>query len=97
MHSAIILVSISCCFVILQIIKLAFLRFDTEREYDLVKVFEGRNTSTPKLGEFSGETSPNYVVSTTGYLYVYFETDLKITKTGFNLKYTATELCRLFN
>ena len=83
-----------CCCIILQLITLKFRKIDTEMHYDVISVFDGPNKSAHNLGNFSGQTLPTDVTTTTGYLYVDFKSDLRTTKMGFSLTYTATDSCK---
>ena len=83
-----------CRFVVLQVIRLRFTNFDVDRMYDTVSVFDGTNTTALKLGEYSGQTIPSEVISTTEYLFVDFKSDITTTMRGFELIYEATDLCK---
>ncbi|KAK2184450.1 hypothetical protein NP493_265g00047 [Ridgeia piscesae] len=78
------------------LITLKFRKIDTEMHYDVISVFDGPNKSAHNLGNFSGQTLPTDVTTTTGYLYVDFKSDLRTTKMGFSLTYTATDsFCKI--
>ncbi len=45
-------------------IKVEFLAFETENNYDKLKIYDGSSTSSPLIGTYSGNDSPGTIVST---------------------------------
>lgn len=45
-------------------IKAEFLSFNTENNYDILKIYDGATTSSPLIGSYSGSNSPGTIVST---------------------------------
>eukprot|EP01114_Cavostelium_apophysatum_P013009 TRINITY_DN3062_c1_g1_i1.p1 TRINITY_DN3062_c1_g1~~TRINITY_DN3062_c1_g1_i1.p1 ORF type:complete len:934 (-),score=124.28 TRINITY_DN3062_c1_g1_i1:564-3365(-) len=64
-------------------VSLTFTKFDMERNYDYVYVYDGNSTNDLLVGQFSGTTLPPRMLSKSGKLLVVFTTDLGITRTGF--------------
>lgn len=53
-------------------------------EKDCLKIYDGRNTYSPLLGEFCGQRIQDVLISTGRSLFVTFNTDDDITGFGFN-------------
>ena len=70
-------------------ISLSFSAFDTESNYDLVKVYDGSTTSATQLGSFSGSTLPSSVTSNGGTMLVHFTSDGSVNKAGWDASYTS--------
>ncbi len=70
-------------------ITLTFLSFDTESDYDFVTIYDGPNTNSQILGNFSGNQIPPSVTSSDGIMLVKFKTDGSITKSGWTANYLA--------
>ena len=68
-------------------IKLEFVRFNTEQRYDSVTIYEGASGSGVFVANFSGTSLPDDIVSANS-LSVLFRTDRSDTSTGFKMKYT---------
>lgn len=73
-------------------ITLSFNSFDTELDYDGVLVFDGANSSSPVIGQFTGTTLPSSVTSTSGSMYVLFLSDEALRSNGWNANYNSTTL-----
>ena len=64
-------------------VTLSFQRFDTEANYDVVRVYDGGDTSAPQLSPsrgFSGTAIPSQLTSTGGTMTVTFHSDYSITR-----------------
>lgn len=70
-------------------ITLNFTEFDTELDYDGVVVYDDLYL-TNKIGQFTGNTIPPSITSTTGEMIVAFISDFAVNKSGFNASYTST-------
>lgn len=70
-------------------ITLSFRDFITERNYDFVRVYDGSTTSDPLLGEFSGNTIPPVLTSSSGSLLIHFTSDYSITASGWSAEYVS--------
>ena len=68
-------------------IKLEFVRFNTEQRYDNVTIYEGASGSGVFVANFSGSSLPGDIF-TANSLSVLFRSDSVITYTGFEMKYT---------
>lgn len=64
-------------------ITLYFTEFNTEENYDLVKVFDG----TTPIGEFSGDEIPDPVVATSGMMFITFTSNGNTTGSGWEAYY----------
>jgi photosystem II stability/assembly factor-like uncharacterized protein len=71
-------------------VTVSFLQFDTELDYDFVRIYDGNSTTAPLLGLFSGNSLPPQVTSTGGRMLVQFESDETITASGWEITYTST-------
>jgi hypothetical protein len=54
---------------------LSFEEMDTERDADMISVFDGDSLDAPLLGRFSGQTIPSEVRSSTQSMFIYFSSD----------------------
>lgn len=68
-------------------IMLTFFKFDTERRYDFVNVYDGRSTSSPLIGRYHGTSLPPVVTSSSNQLFITFTSDHIVTKPGFGASY----------
>jgi hypothetical protein len=71
-------------------IELTFSSFNTESNYDFVKVYDGATTSAPLLGSYSGTTLPPVLRSSGGSLLIVFTSDNSITRAGWSASYTSS-------
>ena len=64
--------------------------YETENCCDRIRVYDGNDVTTaPQLGEFRGQGTLS-VSATSGYMTIYFHTDLSVTHSGFELSYTTS-------
>lgn len=70
-------------------IDLSFSAFATESGSDRVLVFDGPNSSAPQIGNFSGNSIPATLTSTSNSLYIEFRTNGTITDAGWDASYTT--------
>nr|NQU91783.1 C10 family peptidase [Bacteroidota bacterium] len=70
-------------------IKITFNRFATESDGDFVRVYDGPDTDSRMLGEYSGSDIPSMITSTNSKVLVTFTTNSSITANGFQLTYKA--------
>jgi hypothetical protein len=59
-----------------------FTSFDTENSYEHLIIYDGPNTSSPQIGNYTGSTSPGTVTSTGSCLTFVFTSDGSVTYTG---------------
>ena len=71
-------------------VTLSFVAFSTEQNNDGVIVYDGANNSAPILGQFSGNSIPNSVTSTSGSMYVEFLSNPSVRGQGWTANYTST-------
>ncbi|HRI26516.1 MAG TPA: PKD domain-containing protein [Chitinophagales bacterium] len=74
-------------------ITLNFTQFNTESGNDVVRVYNGSNTSAGLLGAFSGSSLPGTLVSTGPTMFVTFTTNSSVAAAGFTANYS----CNLVN
>ncbi|MFT7233261.1 MAG: surface protein, partial [Cyclobacteriaceae bacterium] len=70
-------------------VRLDFSAFDTELDYDFVRIYDGYDASAPLLAEFSGTTIPATFVSPSNALYITFITDQLVNSAGWTASYSA--------
>ncbi|MBL4586001.1 MAG: M4 family metallopeptidase [Flavobacteriales bacterium] len=70
-------------------ISLGFTAFDTETNYDGVIVYDGDNTSSPILSQFSGNSVPPVTTSTGGSMLVQFLSDVAVRQNGWDAYYNS--------
>lgn len=72
-------------------VTLTFTSFNTELNYDSVKVYDGVNANAALLLEWTGNTTPpNAITSTTGAMFVRFTSDGTQTDAGWEASYTSS-------
>ncbi|XP_064839021.1 CUB and sushi domain-containing protein 3-like isoform X1 [Oncorhynchus masou masou] len=71
-------------------ITLYFESFQTEREFDILEVFDGPSTNSQTLATFSGDVSAPFNITTTGHqLTLRWSSDHGTNKKGFRIRYVA--------
>ncbi|MEI6576601.1 MAG: C10 family peptidase [Bacteroidota bacterium] len=73
-----------------QTIALIFTDFETELDYDFVKVYDGTDTMAPLLGSYSGNTMPPVLYSNTSNMLIHFNADGGVTAAGWKAYYTTS-------
>uniref|UniRef100_A0A3Q2YTB4 CUB and Sushi multiple domains 3 n=1 Tax=Hippocampus comes TaxID=109280 RepID=A0A3Q2YTB4_HIPCM len=68
-------------------IKISFDRFQTELSYDFLEVHDGPNLLSPLIGSFNGTQVPQFMFSTSNFLYLLFTTDNSRSNSGFKIFY----------
>lgn len=58
-----------------QCVRLTFTRFNTESNYDFLRIYNGSSTAAPLLGTFSGTANPGTFTATSGCLTLRFSSD----------------------
>lgn len=76
-------------------VELVFQTFEVEEEtdcgYDYMELFDGYDSTAPRLGRYCGSGPPEEVYSAGDSVLVKFHSDDTITKKGFHLRYTSTK------
>lgn len=76
-------------------VELVFQTFEVEEEsdcgYDYMELFDGYDSTAPRLGRYCGSGPPEEVYSAGDSVLVRFHSDDTITKKGFHLRYTSTK------
>ncbi|XP_067832359.1 CUB and sushi domain-containing protein 3 [Heptranchias perlo] len=70
-------------------IKITFERFQTEVNYDVLEIHDGPNLLSTLLGSFNGTQVPQFLFSSTNYLYLLFTTDNSRSNIGFKIHYES--------
>ncbi|GCC19449.1 hypothetical protein chiPu_0000001, partial [Chiloscyllium punctatum] len=70
-------------------IKITFERFQTEVNYDVLEIHDGPSLLSPVLGSFNGTQVPQFLFSSTNYLYLLFVTDNSRSNIGFKIHYES--------
>ncbi|XP_069079880.1 CUB and sushi domain-containing protein 2 [Pleurodeles waltl] len=73
-------------------IKITFDRFKTEVNYDTLEVRDGRSYSAPLIGVYDGTQVPQFLISTSNFLYLLFSTDKSHSEVGFQIRYETVKL-----
>jgi len=71
-------------------VTLDFTSFDTEFNFDFVRVYDGTSALDPLLGEFSGTSLPPSLTAGSGKMFIVFETDESETRPGWSASYTCS-------
>ncbi len=70
-------------------LKIDFNRFATESGGDFLRIYDGPNTDSPMIGEFSGNDLPETIISENNQVLVTFTTNSSVTANGWLLTYKA--------
>ncbi|XP_061670636.1 CUB and sushi domain-containing protein 3 isoform X2 [Syngnathoides biaculeatus] len=70
-------------------IKVTFDRFQTELGYDFLEIHDGPNLLSPLVGSFNGTQVPQFLFSSTNFLYLLFTTDNSRSNAGFKILYES--------
>ena len=70
-------------------IKIDFNRLATELDGDILRIYDGPDTDSPLLGEFSGTDIPTTIVSENNKVLVTFTTNQSVTDNGWLITYRA--------
>uniref|UniRef100_A0A8C7XQX3 CUB and Sushi multiple domains 2 n=1 Tax=Oryzias sinensis TaxID=183150 RepID=A0A8C7XQX3_9TELE len=73
-------------------IKIIFDKFRTEVNYDVLEVRDGRFPSSPLIGSYQGTQVPQFLISTSNFLYLHFSTDKSHSDIGFRIRYESKTL-----
>uniref|UniRef100_A0A671RXC0 CUB and sushi domain-containing protein 1-like n=1 Tax=Sinocyclocheilus anshuiensis TaxID=1608454 RepID=A0A671RXC0_9TELE len=73
-------------------IKIIFDKFRTEVNYDVLEVRDGRYPSSPLIGSYQGTQVPQFLISTSSFLYLLFTTDKSHSDIGFRIQYETLQL-----
>ncbi|KAG8124189.1 hypothetical protein E2320_019531, partial [Naja naja] len=73
-------------------IKITFDKFQTEVNYDTLEVRDGPSGSSPLIGEYHGTQAPQFLISTSNFMYLLFTTDNSRSSVGFLIHYESVTL-----
>lgn len=71
------------------------LRFQTELSYDFLEVHDGPNLLSPLIGSFNGTQVPQFLFSSSNFLYLLFTTDNSRSNSGFKIFYEGESIVYL--
>lgn len=74
-----------------KFITLTFGSMGTECSYDYVFVYDGDSFKSPLLGSFSGNTEPQQVISSSGYMLILLYSDTNYVLDGFKAEFSITD------
>ncbi|MCS7084833.1 MAG: hypothetical protein NZ534_01990, partial [Bacteroidia bacterium] len=72
-------------------ISITFSAFNTEANFDFVRIYAGTNANAPLVGSYSGTTNPGTVLVTGSAAFVSFTSDGSVVRPGFELCYAASQ------
>jgi hypothetical protein len=72
-----------------HVVQLSIPTFKTENRYDTLDIRDGRNSSSPLIGQYSGTAIPGNITSTGNSLWLWFHSDLTTNEQGFAANYSA--------
>ncbi|MBN3293694.1 TLL2 protein, partial [Polypterus senegalus] len=76
-------------------VELIFQTFEIEEEsdcgYDFMEIYDGYDSSAPRLGRFCGSGPPEEIYSAGDSIMIRFHSDDTINKKGFHARYTSTK------
>ncbi len=72
-------------------ITLTFNRFDTQADFDFVRIYDGPDVDSPLLGEFSGSDIPGTLTSTGNQVLITFTTNETVTYNGWFLSFESDQ------
>lgn len=64
-------------------------RFQTEVNYDVLEIHDGPTLLSPLLGSFNGTQVPQFLFSSSNYVYLLFTTDNSRSNIGFKVHYES--------
>uniref|UniRef100_A0A8C2WGD8 CUB and Sushi multiple domains 3 n=1 Tax=Cyclopterus lumpus TaxID=8103 RepID=A0A8C2WGD8_CYCLU len=70
-------------------IKITFDRFQTELGYDFLEIHDGPNLLSPLVGSLNGTQVPQFLFSSSNFLYLLFTTDNSRSNAGFKILYES--------
>ncbi|XP_067112326.1 CUB and sushi domain-containing protein 2 [Osmerus mordax] len=73
-------------------IKIIFDKFRTEVNYDILEVRDGRFPSSSLIGSYQGTQVPQFLISTSNFLFLLFSTDKSHSDIGFRIRYETLQL-----
>ncbi len=76
-------------------VTLTFTQFDTEANYDFLRIYDGPSVAAPLIGTYSGTTSPGTVTSSGGTLTIRFTSDGSTYNSGWAAAWVCTLNCSL--
>lgn len=66
-----------------------YYRFQTELNYDVLEVHDGPNLLSPLLGSYNGTQVPQFLFSSSNFIYLLFTTDNSRSNNGFKIHYES--------
>ncbi|XP_078449693.1 CUB and sushi domain-containing protein 3 isoform X2 [Lampetra fluviatilis] len=75
-------------------IKIKFVRFQTEVNYDVLQIHDGRTEGSPVVGSYHGTQVPQFLLSSGNALLLIFTTDSSRSSFGFHIQYESIPVDR---
>lgn len=72
-----------------DVVILSSYRFQTELGYDFLEIHDGPNLLSPLIGSFNGTQVPQFLFSSSNFLYLLFTTDNSRSNAGFKILYES--------
>jgi hypothetical protein len=72
-------------------VRLSFKSFQTEPDFDIVRIYDGPNTSSALIGQYSGNDLPHPLDSAGPSLYLTFSSDWSNRRGGFTFAWTSDD------
>ncbi|CAL4066496.1 unnamed protein product [Meganyctiphanes norvegica] len=72
-------------------IVLKFTSFSIESDHDLVYIRDGKSKMSPLLGQYSGDTLPPILTTSTNKAFIHFTSDGTVSKDGFSLDWFTVD------
>ena len=70
---------------------LEFTEFNTENDYDYVHIYDGDGSSSNLLGQFSGNSIPENIISSSNKMFISFTSDEFMSESGWSANYYSTD------
>lgn len=71
-------------------VTISFSQFDLEANWDFMFIYDGKTTSSPLIGKYTGTTSPGTITASSGSVLVEFRSDCGTTKPGWACSWNAS-------
>lgn len=71
-------------------VDLSFIAFDTELNFDFLRVYDGVDNTGTLLGSYSGTNTPPNLSASSGSMFLEFNSDGGLTRPGWDVSYTSS-------
>lgn len=76
-------------------VRLRFTEFNTEANYDFVRIYDGTTTNAALLGSYSGRNLPPTLTANSGAMLIVFTSDSSITRAGWTATYSSDAVANI--